>query len=423
MAPPWSELTYLGASREGRETVARWTLVPGRWGRHRVGPVRLRLHAGGGAYLARASVEVGELVVYPAAAALARAVAPIELAAPLGEHPSRSVGSGVEFAGVRPYAQGDRQRDVDWRVSARHGDLFVRQYAAERAFDLVLVLDTELDAGEPGRSSLDLTVRAATGLVQTYLRSHDRVGLVTFGGPLRWLTPATGPRQLYRVTEALMSVRPDWSELDAGSVRYGLDHLPARPAAAARLRRPAHPAARRRPAGRRPADARARLRAAGHRRPDRRPDGAAEVEGRGRWPCAPGGCSARRSPSSSAASASPCWTGTARPSSPAGWCTRCGPPVRGGGRDGAPQPSCSGSAVLGTGLAVLAVAALPDPTPAGAGRGAPWRWPPASWRRPSGAPLAGTVALAAHDGHGAARRRAGRVVGHGRPRSCWPPAC
>jgi uncharacterized protein (DUF58 family) len=226
VAPPWSELTYLGASREGHETVARWTLVPGRWGRHRVGPVRLRVHAGGGAYLARASLEVGDLVVYPAAAALARAVAPTELAAPLGEHPSRSVGSGVEFAGVRPYAQGDRQRDVDWRVSARHGDLFVRQYAAERAFDLVLVLDTELDAGEPGRSSLDLTVRAATGLVQTYLRSHDRVGLVTFGGPLRWLTPATGPRQLYRVTEALMSVRPDPSELDAGSVGYGLDHLP-----------------------------------------------------------------------------------------------------------------------------------------------------------------------------------------------------
>jgi uncharacterized protein (DUF58 family) len=226
VAPPWSELTYLGAAREGRDTVARWTLVPARWGRHRVGPVRLRVHAGGGAYLARASVEVGELVVYPAAAALARAVAPIELAAPLGEHPSRTAGTGVEFAGVRPYAHGDRQRDVDWRVSARHGDLFVRQYAAERAFDLVLVLDTGLDAGEPGRSSLDLTVRAATGLAQTYLRAHDRVGLVTFGGPLRWLTPATGPRQLYRVTEALMSVRPDQSETDAGPVGYGLGHLP-----------------------------------------------------------------------------------------------------------------------------------------------------------------------------------------------------
>ena len=158
-----------------------------------MGPVRLRVLAGGGLLRRTAPTStVGDLVVYPGAAALARAVAPHELAAPLGEHTSRAVGSGVEFAGVRPYAHGDRQRDVDWRTSARHGELFVRQYAAERAFDLVLVLDTAVDAGEPGLSSLDLTVRAATGLAQTYLRAHDRVGLVTFGGPLRWLAPATG---------------------------------------------------------------------------------------------------------------------------------------------------------------------------------------------------------------------------------------
>jgi uncharacterized protein (DUF58 family) len=155
-------------------------------------------------------------------------VAPAELAAPLGEHPSRAAGSGVEFAGVRPYTPGDRRRDVDWRTSARHGELFVRQYAAERAFDVVLVLDTTTDAGPPGTSSLDLTVRAATGLAQTYLRTHDRVGLVTFGGPLRWLPPATGPYQLFRVCEAVMSVRPDEEERAAGSVRYGLDNLPRR---------------------------------------------------------------------------------------------------------------------------------------------------------------------------------------------------
>ena len=203
-----------------------WTLVPTRWGRHRVGPVRLRVVAGGGLYVAPLVLEVGDIVVFPAAAALARAVAPRELAAPLGEHASRAVGSGVEFAGVRPYQPGDRRRDVDWRTSARHNDLFVRQYAAERAFDLVLVLDTSADAGPPGSSTLDLTVRAATGLAQSYLRAHDRVGLATFGGPLRWLTPAAGPRQLYRVSEALMSMRPDETERDAGDVGFGLADLP-----------------------------------------------------------------------------------------------------------------------------------------------------------------------------------------------------
>jgi uncharacterized protein (DUF58 family) len=228
--PPHTVATYDGTNAtHGRAaSTSRWLLRPSRWGRHRVGPVRLRVVAGGGCYSARLTVDVAEVVVYPAAAALARAVAPAELAAPLGEHPSRSVGAGVEFAGVRPYAPGDRRRDVDWRTSARHGGLFVRQYAAERAFDLVLVLDTTTDAGPPGSSSLDLTVRAATGLTQTYLRAHDRVGLVTFGGPLRWLAPATGPRQLFRISEAVMAVRPDEEELAAGPVGYGLDNLPRR---------------------------------------------------------------------------------------------------------------------------------------------------------------------------------------------------
>jgi uncharacterized protein (DUF58 family) len=216
-----------GSARSGTTTV-RWLLVPRRWGRHEVGPVRLRLVAGAGCHATELTVAVGEVVVYPAAGVLARAVAPHELAAPLGEHPSRAVGSGVEFAGIRPYQPGDRRRDVDWRTSARHGGLFVRQYAAERAFDLVLVLDTTADAGEPGSSTLDLTVRAATGLAQTYLRAHDRVGLVTFGGPLRWMAPATGTRQLFRVCEAVMAVRPDRAEAAAGAVEYGLEHLPRR---------------------------------------------------------------------------------------------------------------------------------------------------------------------------------------------------
>jgi uncharacterized protein (DUF58 family) len=220
--------TYDGQVDRCDGTVSvRWTLRPERWGRQELGPVRLRFRGGAGCWAATGTVGVAEVVVYPEAGALARAVAPRNLPAALGEHPSRSAGSGVEFHGVRGYSAGDRQRDVDWRTSARHGDLFVRQYAAERAFDLVLVLDTAGDPGPPGRSALDLTVRAASGLAQSYLRSHDRVGLLTFGGPLHWLTPATGPRQLFQVHEALMGIRPSRVERDAGRVEYGVDALPS----------------------------------------------------------------------------------------------------------------------------------------------------------------------------------------------------
>jgi uncharacterized protein (DUF58 family) len=205
----------------GETTTAQWLVIPRRWGRYRTGPLRLRITAAHGLYTATLDVPLPDIVVYPGGSPLARAVAPRELPARFGEHPSRAAGSGVEFAGVRPYVDGDRRRDIDWRTSARHQQLFVRQYAAERSFAVVVVLDVGVDAGEPGRSSLDLTVRAATGLAQTYLAAHDRVGVVSLGGSLRWLVPGTGTRQLHRVAESVMEVR-----LDDGQVGGGIDWVP-----------------------------------------------------------------------------------------------------------------------------------------------------------------------------------------------------
>jgi uncharacterized protein (DUF58 family) len=199
----------------------RWTVTPRRWGRHDVGPVRLRVVSVGGLYAAEVDVPVPRLTVYPGGGTVARPVAPRELPARLGEHASRAPGSGVEFAGIRPFAAGDRRRDVDWRTSARHRELYVRQYADERAFDLALLLDVGADAGEPGRSSLDLTVRAATALAGAYLAVHDRVGVVTLGGWTRWLTPDSSVRQLHRIAELVMDVR-----FDDQSVAAGLDRVP-----------------------------------------------------------------------------------------------------------------------------------------------------------------------------------------------------
>ncbi|MGZ4582281.1 MAG: DUF58 domain-containing protein, partial [Nocardioidaceae bacterium] len=227
--PPHTEgrLAAVEARPRDGATTARWLLTPHRWGRYRTGPLRLRVVAGHGLYAAALALPLDELVVYPGGGMVTRPVAPRELPARLGEHASRAIGSGVEFAGVRPYTYGDRRRDVDWRTSARQQRLFVRQYAAERAFDLVVVLDVGVDAGEPGRSTLDLAVRAASGLAQTYLQAHDRVGLVALGGSLRWLTPAPGARQLHRISESVMEVRLDDSEVGGGIDRVPPAALPS----------------------------------------------------------------------------------------------------------------------------------------------------------------------------------------------------
>jgi uncharacterized protein (DUF58 family) len=212
---------------DSRTVSTTWAVTPDQWGRARLGPGTVTVEGPLGLYAARLDVGHRELVVYPGSAHVSRVAAPTELPARLGEHPTRAVGSGVEFRGVRPYLPGDRRRDIDWRTSARHGSLFVRQYSAERAMDLVLVLDVGTGAGGAqhvgprGRSALDLAVRGATGLALAYLAHQDRVGVVALGGSVRWLAPDRGVRQLYRIAEAVMEAR-----IDDSMVRPGLERVP-----------------------------------------------------------------------------------------------------------------------------------------------------------------------------------------------------
>ena len=74
----------------------------------------------------------------------------------------------------------------------------------ERNTDVVIFLDTFVEARREDAGTLDLAVRAAATLAERYLAHRDRVGLVVFGGILNWLTPATGIVQRYRIVDALL---------------------------------------------------------------------------------------------------------------------------------------------------------------------------------------------------------------------------
>ena len=101
----------------------------------------------------------------------------------------------MEFADLRLFAPGDRVRSINWRASARRDELVVNERHPERNADVILFLDTFADARAGGRSTLDLAVRATATLAARYLERRDRVGLVSFGGVLRWLTPGMGSTQ------------------------------------------------------------------------------------------------------------------------------------------------------------------------------------------------------------------------------------
>lgn len=81
------------------------------------------------------------------------------------------------------------------------------EFHPERSADVVVFLDTFGEILHEGESSLDLLVSAAASLVRYYLARRDRVGVVSFGGSLRWIVPGSGTLQLYRILEVLIETQ------------------------------------------------------------------------------------------------------------------------------------------------------------------------------------------------------------------------
>ncbi len=176
-----------------------------RWGNYRVGDVRLRARDRLGLTVWESRVDRGNrLRVYPLPETLRRIVPPVSTQLYTGNEVARQKGDGMEFADLRLFAPGDRVRSINWRASARRDELVVNERHPERNADVILFLDTFADARSGGRSTLDLAVRATATLAARYLERRDRVGLVSFGGVLRWLTPGMGTTQQYRIVDALL---------------------------------------------------------------------------------------------------------------------------------------------------------------------------------------------------------------------------
>jgi len=208
----------------GRERAIPVRLSCEHWGAYRLGdfvlrsgdPARLRLID---THIAAAT----PLRIYPRQERIQQLIKPLETQPFAGNRVARAKAEGVEFADVRPYVPGDRIRRLNWRASSMHQSLYVNQQHPERNSDVIIFLDSFAAAQRGNESTLDLAVRAAASLADHYLSAQDRVGLVGFGGIVKWLTPASGTLQFYRIAEALLE-----TEINFSYVWKGIDVLPAR---------------------------------------------------------------------------------------------------------------------------------------------------------------------------------------------------
>jgi uncharacterized protein (DUF58 family) len=139
-----------------------------------------------------------------------------------GEFRAHDLGGGTELAQVRPYEPGDDIRRIDWNVTARTTIPHIRVHVPERALTAWLLLDVSpsMQFGTADRRKADVAEGVALAVGHLATQRGNRLGLITFGGPVeRRLPPAggrTGRLALLRTVRA-----EDEASGDAGATPAG----------------------------------------------------------------------------------------------------------------------------------------------------------------------------------------------------------
>jgi uncharacterized protein (DUF58 family) len=128
-----------------------------------------------------------------------------------GHYHSVFKGQGMAFAEVRPYAPGDDIRHIDWNVSARQNDLFVKQFVEERELTVMLLVDISgsTQFGTRLREKRRLLAEIGALIAFSAIKNNDRVGLLLFSDQVElYVPPRKGKQHVLRIMRDLIEAKP-----------------------------------------------------------------------------------------------------------------------------------------------------------------------------------------------------------------------
>ena len=134
-------------------------------------------------------------------------------------------GRGMAFSEVRQYQPGDDVRFIDWNVSARMNDTYVKVFTEEREMTVMLLVDLSASErfGAVARPKVETVAEVAALLAFSAVKNNDRVGLILFTDRIeRYVPPKKGKGHVMRVITEILSARPKGTGTD---VRQALDML------------------------------------------------------------------------------------------------------------------------------------------------------------------------------------------------------
>ena len=142
-----------------------------------------------------------------------------------GSYHSVFKGRGMTFTEVRQYQPGDDVRFIDWNVSARMNDAYVKVFTEEREMTVMLLVDLSASErfGSVTRPKIDTVAEIAALLAFSAIKNNDRVGLILFTDRIeKFVPPKKGRGHVMRVVTEILNARPQGTGTD---VRAALDLL------------------------------------------------------------------------------------------------------------------------------------------------------------------------------------------------------
>ena len=136
-----------------------------------------------------------------------------------GEYHSAFKGKGMAFSEVRAYRYGDDVRNIDWNVTARLRDPYVKVFEEERELTVMLLVDVSGSRrfGTDLLTKQNVMTELAAILAFSAIQNNDKIGVILFSDRVeRFISPKKGRKHILRIIWELMSFQPESSRTDIG---------------------------------------------------------------------------------------------------------------------------------------------------------------------------------------------------------------
>ncbi len=141
-----------------------------------------------------------------------------------GEYHSTFKGRGMTFSEVRQYQFGDDVRSIDWNVTARYNEPFVKVFEEERELTMMLMVDISGSEffGTREQFKKDIITEIAATLAFSATKNNDKIGLMLFTDQIElYIPPKKGRLHVLRIIRELLEFKPKGKKTDiAGALKY-----------------------------------------------------------------------------------------------------------------------------------------------------------------------------------------------------------